>query len=84
MMARRKTITPIPPIQWVKLRHIRLHLASGSTALRILAPVVVNPETVSKRASMKLGMSPFITKGRHPKALMAIQLRATIRKPSLA
>ena len=46
-----KTSTPMPPTQWVKLRHMSIHLGRGSTAVRMEAPVVVKPETVSKTAS---------------------------------
>ena len=45
------TNTSMPPTQCVKLRQNRLPRLSGSTAGRILAPVVVKPETVSKKAS---------------------------------
>ena len=44
MNAMIKTRTPIPPTQWVKLRHIRNDFGSASTSENILAPVVVNPD----------------------------------------
>ena len=50
-MAMTNTSTPMPPTQWVKLRQNRLPRLSGSTAVRMDAPVVVKPETVSKKAS---------------------------------
>ena len=50
------TSTPMPPIQWVKLRQNSTPWPRGSTAVKNVAPVVVKPETVSKNASMKLGM----------------------------
>ena len=46
-----KTNTPIPPIQWEKLRQNRLAFEMLSTSVRILDPVVVKPEIVSNRAS---------------------------------
>ena len=48
------------------------------------APVVEKPLTVSKKASMKLGISPLITKGKDPIKEVEIQARATIKKPSFA
>ena len=46
-----KTNTPMPPIQWLKLRQKRLACDRDSTSERILEPVAVKPETVSNRAS---------------------------------
>ena len=46
------TRTPMPPTQWVKLRQNSALRLSGSTAVRIEAPVVVKPDTVSKNASI--------------------------------
>ena len=46
------TSTPMPPTQWVKLRQNRPPRLRGSTAVRMEAPVVVKPETVSKKASI--------------------------------
>ena len=46
-----KTSTPIPPIQWVKLRQNNRQWGNTSTSGIILDPVVVKPETVSKNAS---------------------------------
>ena len=45
------TRMPMPPNQWVKLRQKSIPLSSASTSVRMLAPVVVNPETVSNTAS---------------------------------
>ena len=59
-MAMTKTNTPIPPIQWVKLLQNRIPLGSVSISVRILAPVVVNPDIVSKRLSIKDGIAPLI------------------------
>ena len=76
------TRTPIPPTQWVKLRQMSIAFGRCSTSARMLAPVVVKPETVSKSASVKLGIAPENTKGRQPKRLSTIQLIETITKPS--
>ena len=46
------TSTPMPPSQWVKLRQNSSPCGIASGAVRMLAPVVVKPETVSNTASM--------------------------------
>jgi hypothetical protein len=56
MMARAKTNTPIPPIKWAKLRQKRREWVSTPVSVRIVAPVVVKPELISKKASMTLGI----------------------------
>lgn len=84
MTASTKTNTPIPPTQCVKLRQNRLHRANASTSVKILDPVVVNPETVSNIASTTDGISPLITNGMAPKKLITIQLIATVKNPSFA
>ena len=42
----------MPPIQWVKLRQNSMPRLSASTLVRMVAPVVVKPLTVSKNASI--------------------------------
>ena len=83
-MAMTNTRTPMPPTQWVKLRQNSPPRLKGSTAIKMEEPVVVKPETVSKKASTYMGMSPVRTKGSAPKADMASHARATATKPSLA
>ena len=73
----------MPPIQWVKLLHIRRHLGSSSTEVRILAPVVVKPLTTSKKASTGFFIHPLITKGTAPMKLKRIQPRAVLTMLSL-
>ena len=46
------TSTPIPPIQWVKLRQNKIQRGRLSTSERILAPVVEKPDAVSNNASI--------------------------------
>ena len=82
--ARRNTSTPMPPSQWLKLRQYIIPGESASTSPKIEEPVVVNPDTISNRASTKFGISLEKTNGRHPKKLIAIQLPATQTIPSLA
>lgn len=48
----------------------------------MLEPVVVNPETVSKKQSIKFGISRLIKNGSAPKSDIASQDRETIAKPS--
>jgi hypothetical protein len=50
--------------------------------LRIEAPVVVNPEIVSKKASVKVGILPLIQKGNRPISENIIQVKVTITEPS--
>lgn len=59
-----------------------MDLGSFSTSERIVAPVVVKPETLSKKASVKEGIAPEMMKGKVPKKLAAIQAAATIKKDS--
>ncbi len=44
------SITPTPPIQWVRLRQKRIDFGSISTFAITVAPVVVNPDIDSKKA----------------------------------
>ena len=50
----------------------------------MLDPVVVKPDTVSKNASIKPGISFVMTKGSAPTSDMMSQPRATAIKPSFA
>ena len=78
------TSTPIPPNQCVKLLQKSIPLLMLSTSVKIDAPVVVNPLTVSKNASNTLGISPLITNGTHPTAESMIHANVTMIKPSFA
>ena len=49
--ARVSTSTPMPPIQWVKLRQNITPRGWPSICVMMDAPVVVKPETASKKAS---------------------------------
>ena len=55
--ASQNTSTPLPPSQWLKLRQYRIPQERDSTSGRMDAPVVVKPDTISKNASMNLGIS---------------------------
>ena len=80
--ASRNTRTPIPPIQWVKLRQNIDVWDNDSTSSSMVAPVVVNPDIVSKRALVNDGISFVSTNGIHPKILSIIQLSAVETHPS--
>ena len=76
------TSTPMPPSQWVNERQNRMPLGRCSISVRMVDPVVVKPEAVSKYASARLGMAPDSTKGRAPISDIASQLTPTMKKPS--
>ena len=83
-IAKINTSTPIPPIQCEKLRQNSIHFGRLSTSGRILAPVVVKPDTISNIASTGLGITPLNTNGSAPMILNTIQLNETDTKPSFA
>ena len=72
----------MPPIQCVKLRQNSMQYESASTSVRMLAPVVVNPDTVSNSASVNEGISPLSVNGRQPMTLITSQLSAVVTHPS--
>jgi hypothetical protein len=75
-------MTPIPPNHCViSLQRSRL-FGRASMFVRIEAPVVVNPDMVSKKASVKLGINPETMKGMEPNKDKITQLKVTVRNPS--
>ena len=82
IIASRKTKTPMPPIQWVKLRQNSALRDNASTFSKMLAPVVVKPEIVSNRALVNEGISPLNQNGRQPNTLRKIQLSEVAMQPS--
>ena len=74
----------MPPTQCAKLRQKSVPWLSASTSVKIVEPVVVKPETVSKNASINDGISPEITNGSAPNALISTQTSATMARPSRA
>ena len=62
-----KATIPIPPIQAVDIRQKRSPGGSPSMSFKIEAPVVVKPDTLSKRAFMKVNSPPYIRYGIMPK-----------------
>jgi len=83
-MAKVRTKIPIPPSQWVKDRQNSIPLGKTSISVIIVAPVVVNPDTVSKNASTKEGILPENTKGKEPKKDTKTHPNVTIVSASLA
>jgi len=71
----------MPPIQWEKERHMSMDLGSASISVKIVAPVVENPEHISKKASINLGIVPEITKGMAEMADIKSHVTAAMRNP---
>ena len=67
IMSSRNTTTPKPPIKWVEALQKRSDLGSASTSERMLAPVVVKPDTLSNQAFITLKGPPQSTYGSIPK-----------------
>jgi hypothetical protein len=73
-----KTIIPIPPIQWVILLQNNIPFGTISISVNIEAPVVENPDIVSKKASVNDGIELLIIKGSVPKNDITIHEKDTI------
>ena len=78
-MARKSMMMPRPPSQWVRLRQKRVAWGTISTLVMTDAPVVVKPDMVSKKASVKRGSVPPRMYGRLPKRENMIQTRVTVK-----
>jgi hypothetical protein len=76
-------ITPPPPIQCVRLRQKRTECGSISTFAITVAPVVLNPDIVSKRALTNPVIDPLKRYGNVPRRDSITQARVTFRYPSL-
>lgn len=59
-------------------------MGSPSMAVRMVAPVVVKPEMVSKKQSMKGPNRPENQKGSAPNTPNSTQMRPTVKNPSRA
>ena len=77
-----KTTIPTPPCHCVRLRQKSRERGSDSTSRKTVAPVVVKPDTVSKKASRALCVAPFIRKGSIPMRERRSQVRVTVSIPS--
>ena len=56
--ATNKTIIPMPPSQWVTLRHIKMARGCPSISSSTEAPTVANPDIASKNASATVSNVP--------------------------
>jgi len=83
MRATVKATIPIPPSQCIWVLQTFIDTGSVSIEERIVAPVVVKPETLSKKASVKDGIVPEIIKGTAPKRLAKVHAHATTANPLL-
>src|SRR5690606_19748726 len=81
-MAIASTIIPIPPIQFVVLRQNKIPWDNASTSFKIVDPVVVYPDMVSKKAFVKLGMLSVNIYGKVPDNDIIIQPNVTTIYPS--
>ena len=77
-----KSIIPMPPIHWVRHRHMFMPWESDSTDSNTVAPVVVNPDMVSKNASLNVSGVEHMRNGSIPKQENRIHTRAVSRNPS--
>ena len=83
MMRRRNTTTPKPPMKCVALLQKRRLFGRASTSSRIVAPVVVNPETLSNQAFTTVKGPPQRTYGSIPNMNESTHERTMIVYPSL-
>ena len=89
MMARTKTRTPMPPIQCVRARQSAMPRSRSAGNVptsppRMVAPVVVKPETVSKKASTGLWSAPHRRNGSMPNSDTTTHDSPTANSPARA
>ena len=77
------TTTPMPPSQTRKVRQTLMELGNWSKFERVVDPVVVRPDMVSKYASVKLRPGILSSKGMVAIPGSTIQVNAESKKPSL-
>ncbi len=70
IIASKNTSTPIPPIQCVKLLQNNIERGNPSISVSMLAPVVVKPDTVSKKTVYKRRYCFRKIKGIAPKKII--------------
>ena len=75
----KRVTMPIPPTQEVAIRQNSNPRGSDYMSLSIDAPVVVKPETVSKKELAKENSPPYIRKGSIPKRLPQSQAPTTTK-----
>lgn len=76
------TTTPTPPIKCVDDLQNISPLGSASISFRIVAPVVVNPDTDSKKALERVNSPPHIRYGSIPNIHERSQANIVTAKPS--
>jgi hypothetical protein len=72
---------PIPPSQWVIALQKSREQGRISTSAKTVAPVVVNPEALSKTALGKSGSAPEKRKGKAPRRQDKTQAKHTRSRP---
>ena len=77
-------MTPSPPMKWVDERQKRRLFGRASTLVRIVAPVVVYPDTLSNHALIRVNSPPQSTYGIVPKMKERTHERTMVRKPSFS
>jgi len=77
-----KKTMPSPPNQWMRLRQRRRLCGSVSMSVMAVAPVVVKPDMLSKKAAARRGSCPLKRKGRVPTTVKSIHDSDTQRYPS--
>lgn len=78
------TSTPMPPTQWVKLRQNRIPRGRASISVRMEEPVVVKPDTLSKKSVYVVGNAAAAIKGQCSHCGKMIHIRAAMTMPSRA
>ena len=82
-MATARTMIPMPPSHWSSWRQRLMEGARVSSPIITVAPVVVSPDMVSKKASVK-DICWCSISGTVAMAAVRVQARVTRMKPSLA
>ncbi len=80
--ARVNRIIPMPPIHCIRHRHICMPCEKLSIDRSTEAPVVVNPDIDSKKASLSVSGVPHSINGSMPKQENTIHTSDVIRNPS--
>lgn len=76
------TTIPTPPIKCVDERQKRIPLGRDSTSVRMVAPVVVKPDTDSKKAFVNVKFPPHIRYGSIPNIQESNHANIVMAKPS--
>ena len=74
-----KKMIPIPPSQCISDRQKRMEWGRSSMVGKAVAPVVVNPDIVSKKATLRRSVQWLVRKGTMPKREKMNQVEPTTR-----